>query len=238
MEEFYVTFQNIEVVAKISPYFPSRYEVLQVSETGSFMWQMQNFIPDDHGTSDHDLVVIYRASTKDILKGRTINPTLPCKHHIMIDNQEYDFSYLEIGHFCHQLKKGNVNIIWALLSPIIIYRKPAVTVLRDIIQQIHTSDIVASGVGMTISQLKDATKRADVRSPEKSLKTAYRTSQFVFNHLNTGKWQFDPVTWTVTEADVMDLIDNIKTLELNGNYEPMPIDSIEQWIYQLRVVDI
>ncbi len=232
-----MTYQNSEVVAKIAPYFPSRYEVLQVSETGSFMWQMQNFTPD-HGTSDHDLVVIYRASTKDILKGRTINSTLPCKHHIMIDNQEYDFSYLEIGHFCHQLKKGNVNMIWALLSPIIIYRKPAINVLRDIIQQIHTADIIPSGVGMTISQLKDATKRADVRPPEKSLKTAYRTAQFVFNHLKTSNWSFEPCTKAVTEANVMDLIDNIKTIELNNRLDKMPSDSIEQWIYQLRVVDI
>jgi predicted nucleotidyltransferase len=226
-----------EVMQKIIPYLPSHYEVLQITETGSFMWAMQNFT-DDHGTSDHDLIVIYRASTKDILKGRSINSTLPCKHHIMIDGQEYDFSYLEIGHFCHQLKKGNVNMIWALLSPLVVYKQPVMHVLHDIISQVHTADIVSSGIGMTLSQLKDVTKRAEQRSPEKSLKTAYRTANFVLNHLTTGKFEFEPVLFDVTETDVMDLIDDIKTLELNDDYDKMPTESIEQWIYQLRVVSL
>jgi predicted nucleotidyltransferase len=232
-----MTYQNTEVVEAIAPYFPSNYEVLQVSETGSYMWSMQNFTTD-HGTSDHDLVVIYRASTKDILKGRTIHSTLPCKHHIIINNQEYDFNYLEVGHFCHQLKKGNINMIWALLSPLIIYRKPVMTVLYDIIQQIHTADIIPSSIGMTTSQLNDVIKRADVRSPEKSLKTAYRTINFALNHLITGGWDFKPVTTDVTKEDILNIIDNIKTIELNNRSDKMPSDSIEQWIYQLRVVNI
>jgi hypothetical protein len=156
----------------------------------------------------------------------------------MIEEQEYDFGYLEIGHFCGLLKKGNVNALWALLSPIVVYQKPVMTVLRDIIQQVHTSDIVPSGIGMTISQLYDVEKRAEVKPPMKSLKTAYRTIQFVYNHLNSGTWRFDPVTWDVSKEDIENLIDGAKDMELNGKYEHMPSDAIEQWIYQLRVINV
>lgn len=215
----------------IKDYLPP-YEVISVTEVGSQMWGMSDL------SSDHDLVVIYSESTMDILKGRSIHPTLPSKHHIWINDQEYDFSYLEIGHFCHQLKKGNINMIWVLLSPIVIYQTKQVRILYDTISAVHTRDIIPSGLGMTESQLRDVVKRADQRSPEKSLKTAYRTSNFILNHLQTGEWQFQGTQKDVTESEVRDIMDSIRTFDLNRDLPGMPIDAIEYWLYHLRITTL
>lgn len=219
-------------LTNIESYLPDKFRVLQVTEVGSQMWGMSDL------SSDHDLIVIYQERTKDILRGRTYHSTLPSKHHIWIDSQEYDFSYLEIGHFCHQLKKGNINMIWALLSQIVLYRDPLMYILHDMIRDVHTDDIIPSGVGMTESQLKDSVKRASVRPPEKSLKTAYRTANYIYDHLLTGTWDFEPVTFDVTENDVRNILDEIANIQLNAQLDSMPVKDIENWLLTVRVANL
>lgn len=222
-----------DIDPKLIPFLPEakhpNLKTIQITEVGSQMWGMADL------SSDHDMVIIYRERTKDILRGRTYHSTLPCNHHVMIDGQEYDFSYLEIGHFCHQLKKGNINMLWALLSPKVEYQIPLMFILHDMIAETHTDDIIPSGVGMVESQLKDVVKRADVRPPEKALKTAYRTANFVFNHLLLGEWSFSPVTWDVTEDEVRTLLDEIGNVQLNKQLDSMPVRQIENWLLQFRV---
>lgn len=215
---------------RIRPYLPEQYKILQITEVGSQLWGQ------GHISSDHDLVVIYQESTIDILSGRPTHSTLPNKHHIIIEDREYDFSYIEIGHFCSQLKKGNVNMIWALMSHLEIYRLPMMRVLYDIINETYTADIVPSGAGMTESQLSDIIKRSDVRSPEKSLNCAYRTISFVVNHLMTKTWDFNvPDCKNITEEKIRTLIDFARTWNLNGDPGHMPTKDIERWLCQLRV---
>lgn len=216
---------------EIDKYLPKS-KIVSVTEVGSQMWQMSDL------SSDHDMVIIYQEDTRDILSGRGISNTLPCKHHVMINDQEYDFSYLEIGHFCNNLKKGNINMIWALLSPIVVYQDMFIVSLQREIEKCHTADIVPSGVGMVTSQMRDVVKRADVRPPEKSLKTAYRTARFVLNHLVTGEWKFNPILKDVTEEDVNDMIDNIRTIETNGDFGHMPKNYIESWLLHTRMCNL
>jgi hypothetical protein len=155
----------------------------------------------------------------------------------MIGGQEYDFSYLEIGHFCHQLKKGNINMMWALLSPIVIYTVPEMGTLRSIVASIHTTAIVPSGIGMTVSQLNDVMKRADRRDPQKSLNTAYRTITFVMNHLTFNQWKFEPVTYEITEKMVTDRVEVIRDFAKHAKLPGMPVELIEEWLFRARTMD-
>jgi hypothetical protein len=58
-------------------------------------------------------------------------------------------------------------------------------------------------MGMAQSQYADATKRAAVKDPQKSLATAYRTAQFGITLLETGRLEYRPVAWTVEEREVL-----------------------------------
>jgi len=224
---------NEDTMDVIEFFLPEKYEVLQVTEVGSQMWGMADL------SSDHDIVVIYREKTRDILKGKPTHPTLPCNHHKWIHGQEYDFSYLEVGHFCHQLKKGNVNMLWALLSPIVTYQTKEMNHLACYIRNsVHTADIVPSGIGMTESQLADIEKRAAVRSPEKSVKTAYRTIRFVHDHLVTGQWNFRPVERRVLRVSVQSYIDEVRNLIAEKEFDSMPKEWIEQWLLDVRLSDL
>lgn len=224
---------NQQIMDDIKEYLPDHpgYNVIQVTEVGSGMWGTRQL------SSDYDLVIVYRASTRDILSGRYIRPTLPNKHGVMIGEREYDFSYFEIGHLCSLLKKGNVNAIWSILSPEVIYMTPTMKMLRDIISLTHTKDIVHSGVGMTESQLSDAVKRQAVRPYEKALATAYRTANFVLNHLMKGTWEFNGCNYA-TEEQVQGLIDAIHVYDLNSNLESMPVEDIESWLCNLRITNL
>ncbi len=95
----------------------SRMKTLFVSCVGSHMWGMQS--PE----SDIDLVMIYIAPTKRILRGERIPPTI--RQEIAARGGEvYDTLGWEIGHLINQLIKGNVNAIWYVTSPLIIKPSP------------------------------------------------------------------------------------------------------------------
>ena len=215
-------------------------EIFQVTEVGSGMWNMTGPVMG----SDRDLVVIYQDSTKDILKGRRIRDNLPCQHGIFgSDGQEYDLSFMEIGHFCGLLKKGNINAIWALLSPVVVWRQGDIGYLYKLIYNTSaTTDIIPSGVGMTLSQLKDAEFRKDMRSPQKSLNTAYRTISFVLNHLLYGKWDFSRYDDLVTDGVNEDLIKfKVNAVMEWGKKMPrvsMPAEEIEHFLFRMRYLNL
>lgn len=223
-----------ELLNEINDYLPiDKYEVMFVSEVGSQMWNMGDL------SSDHDMVIVFKDSTERILRGNSIEKTLPCKHHVILNGREYDFSYLEIGHLCNLLKKGNINAIWALLSPLVYCSGYLMNDLIEIFRSFHTSDIIPSGSGMILSQLRDSVKRAEVRSPEKSIKTAYRTARFVYNHLKYGDWSFSPVTnFDVSEETVMELLGVIQLLKDYEECKPIDKIAIEDWLYKVRVMDL
>lgn len=84
---------------------------------GSHMWNMQ------HPDSDIDYATIYMADSRDILLSKNIKGK-------QVQDDFVDRTYYELGHFISNLLKGNVNFIWAVMSPLI--EKEYKTSLREL----------------------------------------------------------------------------------------------------------
>jgi predicted nucleotidyltransferase len=160
---------SVDELGAILPYLPKDKRIISVTEVGSGMWGMREL------SSDYDIVVIYSDNMVDFMAGKGYTPNLPCKHGIMIEGKEYDFAYMEVGHLINLLKKGNINAIWATLSPIVITTSALHKEIAAYIQKHPTQSIMPSLGGMVVSQLSDVVKRAGVRDPKKSIMTAMRT---------------------------------------------------------------
>jgi predicted nucleotidyltransferase len=175
-------------VDKITEYLPEGKEVVAITEVGSGMWGMRSL------SSDYDLVVVYSENVLDILAGHRYTANLPCENGVVIDGHDYDFSYMEVRHLVWLLVKGNINAFWAVLSPQVIVTSPVHKKIARYVRKYPTRAIMPSLEGMVLSNLSDTRKRATVRSPEKSLKTAMRTVQFGMNLYWKGEYMFEPVT--------------------------------------------
>jgi predicted nucleotidyltransferase len=209
------------------PYLPDK-EIVSITEVGSGMWGMRDL------SSDYDLVVVYSENMIDFLSGREYKANLPSKHHVMIDGKEYDFQYMEIGHLINLLKKGNINTIWAVLSPIVISTSEIHAQLKEYIRRYPTRAIMPSLEGMTISQIYDAEKRALVRSPEKSLLTARRTVRFGENLYWKGEYIFEPITGNHTTVEICAALDVLKTNMKNALFPEIPAHGLEQILFDYR----
>lgn len=214
------------------PHLPGLYPIEMISEVGSHLWGM------DHAVSDHDIFVAYSVPIERRLRGEPCPKTLPSKHAVDIDGVPFDFQYIETEHLVHLLQKGNVNAIWAVLSPLNYKKTEAYKDLESIIRGIQrTTAIVPSSVGMTNAQLLDMEKRVNVRDPTKSLRCAYRTIQFAANHLMNQKWTFDPAPEGCTVEDVQQFIEFVKK-DAEVNPVEMPKFMLGEWLYNTRMDEI
>jgi len=79
---------------------------------GSHMWGME------HPGSDIDFREIYIADSEEFLIGK--HRKYEGGEEIKSFDKKIDIVRYEIGHFIHQLIKGNCNYIWILMSPLIV----------------------------------------------------------------------------------------------------------------------
>jgi predicted nucleotidyltransferase len=89
---------------------------LFVTEVGSRMWGMEKF------ASDYDLFHCYQQPAREYLRTSTFEKSRPAKKDYDLRDgvtRELDCQYMEIGHLVNLLKKGNVNAIWAVCSPVV-----------------------------------------------------------------------------------------------------------------------
>ena len=82
--------------------------ILFTTVVGSHMWKME------HMYSDLDLATVYMVNSRDSLLGKNIRG-----EQTFDDETNTDTTFYELGHFIHHLLKGNVNFLWAVMSPII-----------------------------------------------------------------------------------------------------------------------
>ena len=139
---------DLQELAEISN---NRMKTLFISCVGSHMWGMQS------KESDIDLVMIYIAPTRAILRAERISPTI--RQQIAARGGEiYDTLGWEVGHLINQLIKGNVNAIWYVTSPLLI--KPSVIQeeLSALVQENLCRQTYHSIKGMAESQIKSETK--------------------------------------------------------------------------------
>lgn len=216
---------------------------LVVTEVGSLMWG-QTMTQFAH---DHDYFITYASSTYDVLTGHIIGGlpqrTFESFHHYdPEDNRPADVSAMEISRLVDLLKKGNVNAMWAVMSPRVvspvnIYR-PDMAELRFLVSRNVSSMTYYSVRGMAISQMKDATKRANVRAPEKSLATAIRTLKFGHLLLTEGKINthiIDVHEGKFTEEDVDKWIGKLDAaFDSSTLPKEVPRKPFDNFLYKLR----
>lgn len=204
---------------------------LFVTEVGSHMWGMGT--PE----SDHDLFYVYQQPSREYLRTSSFEGTRPAKKYVE-NGEEIDAQYMEIGHLVGLLKKGNVNAIWAVCSPVVRQESFYRRALANIVKNNLSSQTYASVNGMAHSQINDTVKRAGVRDPQKNWNTAARTIQFGINLLIDGDIRFDPVS-NVTPAEVgmmfreLDKVRDTSPLPDVVNREPF-----EDFLYNIRMGEI
>jgi len=88
---------------------------------GSHIWGM------NHRYSDIDVGLVYLMNSRDVLLGKRVKP----KHQL---KGYHDYVCYELGHVISHLLKGNVNFLWLVFSPIIMYEyKCCLTELKKIV---------------------------------------------------------------------------------------------------------
>lgn len=206
----------LDIKDYIIDHLPTDHIILHISEVGSFMWGMGNEDDPIKGLSDHDIFVVYQVPTKMILSGYKIKDNLPNKHDITINGKQFDFSFMEIGHLINLIIKGNINAIWGLTSSII-YESSIDNIMDYVIKNINNLDIFPSTIGMSTAQLIDSTRRARVRSLEKSINCAYRTLMWAKNINDYGTINYELECNNPTKEECYNLIEQIKNCECEKN---------------------
>jgi hypothetical protein len=172
----------------------NRTKILLVSCVGSHMWGMQN------EESDIDLVMIYIAPTRAILRGERIMPTV-CQEIVARGGEIYDTLGWEMGHLINQLIKGNVNAIWYVTSPLVIKPSDIQEELSALVQANLCRETYRSIKGMAESQIKSEEAH---RIEGKGYKTALRTINFGINLLSEGIICFAPVLHAPGAEEIME----------------------------------
>ena len=214
---------DLQELAEISN---NRMKTLFISCVGSHMWGMQ--IQE----SDIDLVMIYIAPTRSLLRGERISPTV--RQQITARGGEiYDTLGWEIGHLINQLIKGNVNAIWYVTSPLVI--KPSIIQeeLSALVEANLCRNTYHSVKGMAQSQIKSEEK---ARMGGKGYRTAQRTINFGIKLLLEGKICFAPALRTPGAEEIME-----KLQQLEEAYEASPLpdrpdeDAFREFLLRLRM---
>ncbi|NTV27626.1 MAG: hypothetical protein HGA93_02955 [Methanothrix sp.] len=217
---------NLQELAKIAD---NRMKNLFISCVGSHMWGMQNH------ESDIDLVMIYIAPTRAILRGESISPTL--RQQIAARGGEiYDTLGWEIGHLINQLIKGNVNAIWYVTSPLVIKPSSIQEELAALVQANLCRETYHSIKGMAESQIKSEEKPGIAG---KGYKTALRTMNFGIVLLSEGRICFEPVLQTQGAEEVMEKMRQLEVAYETSRLPDLPDeDAFRKFLLRLRLEEM
>ena len=181
------------------------------------MWGMQN------EESDIDLVMIYIAPTRSILRGERIPSTI--RQEIAARGGEvYDTLGWEIGHLINQLIKGNVNAIWYVTSPLHVKTSPIQEELSSLVQANLCRETYQSIKGMAESQIKSETRAGAgaSRKPGKGYRTALRTINFGIALLSEARICFVPVLHTPKAGEVSEKMQQLEEAYESSRLPDLP----------------
>jgi hypothetical protein len=207
-------------------------DYLFITEVGSRMWGMADI------SSDHDLFFCYQTTASNYLRTGNFEPTRAQHKYVDGDGMEYDCQFMEIGHLVNLLMKGNVNMVWAVCSPIVHRHSNTLDRLKVLTESQLSKDSYASIKGMATSQFLDAEKRAEVRTKEKSLATCVRTLNFGVGLLYGRGCAFLPF-WNATETmckqsfEYLELAMKASTLPVHPRY-----DLFTDFLLAVRCIEI
>lgn len=221
---------DLEELAEIAN---SRMNTLFISSVGSHMWGMNS------QESDIDLVMIYIAPTRSLLRGEKIMPTM--RQQITARGGEiYDTFGWEIGHLINQLIKGNINAIWYVTSPLVI--KPSIIQeeLSALVRANLCRQTYHSIKGMAESQIRSEEKSADKpRIAGKGYRTALRTINFGMKLLLEGKICFAPVLHAPGAEEVMEKLQQLDEAYASSLLPDRPDENaFREFLLRLRLENL
>ncbi len=211
----------------------SRARTIFISCTGSHMWGMNT------AESDIDLVIIYIAPTRSLLRGERILPTV--RQRITAHRGEiYDTLGWEIGHLINQLIRGNVNAIWYATSPLVIKPSAVQEELSTLVRASLSRATYRSIRGMAESQIRSEAKPSnDPKIAGKGYRTAMRTIEFGIKLLSEGRICFSPAAGE-HGADMV--WEGMRRLEEAYESSPLPDrpaeDVFRDFLMRLRLEEI
>jgi hypothetical protein len=207
-----------------------RMKNLFISCVGSHMWGMEN------EESDIDLVMIYIAPTRSILRGERIPSTI--RQEIAARGGEvYDTLGWEIGHLINQLIKGNVNAIWYVTSPLHVKPSPIQEELSRLVQANLSRETYQSIKGMAESQIKSETGGS--KKPGKGYRTALRTINFGIALLSEARICFAPVLHTPKAGEVSEKMRQLEEAYESSRLPDLPDeDAFRDYLMRLRMLDL
>jgi predicted nucleotidyltransferase len=199
-------------------YFKYGY-ILGVTIAGSQAWKM------DHPNSDKDYYILYAGNIEDILIGNSkrfdggVMKT--------VQGAPEQFTAYEIGFVVNQLKKGNVNHLWGILSPELIITAPIFDDLKKLVASNIGKNCFNSINGLARHNLKLWFSREKDRRElfnYKKLNIIGRTILFGINLLK-GQVDFLPTSYTKV-SDVEQLLDE---LQVAYDISELPLIPNEEW---------
>lgn len=207
-----------------------RAKTIFVSCVGSHMWGMQS------QESDIDLVMIYIAPTRSILRGEKIPTTLRQKMKAL-DGAIYDTLGWEVGHLINQLIKGNVNAIWYVTSPLHVKPSPIQEALSFLVQANLCRETYHSIKGMAESQMKSEIGAA--KNPGKGYRTALRTINFGIALLSEARVRFAPVLHSPEAREVSEKMQQLEEAYESSHLPDLPDeDAFRDYLMRLRMKDL
>jgi hypothetical protein len=210
----------------------NRMKNLFINCVGSHMWGMEN------EESDIDLVMIYIAPTRSILRGERIRSTIR-QEVVARGGEVYDTLGWEIGHLINQLIKGNVNAVWYVTSPLHVKPSPTQEELSRLVQANLCRETYQSIKGMAESQIKSETGAGASRKPGKGYRTALRTINFGIALLSEARICFAPVLHTPKAGEVSEKMKQLEEAYESSRLPDLPDeDAFRDYLMRLRLLDL
>jgi len=210
-------------------------EIIGRTNVGSHMWGMNR--PD----SDVDIFEIYVAETRDVLLGH-----VPKSYCVKVEGKNEDKAQHELGKVVNMLLAGNVNFVWGVSSPVIIYDTETFRTLRELWWQHKSKNLYHSVRGLALHNLK---KLGATGMTEKKARTILRTIEMARTYLSQGgsvlyypHTESLPGDYRSLEAHVLEKLDDLAMCYegsgLPEKLEPWEVVLFEDFLVRERLARV
>lgn len=206
---------------------------LFTTNVGSHMWQM------NHEKSDSDLHSVFMMDSKDFMLGKK-------KKGKFTQKDSVDTTCTELNQTINQLLKGNVNYLWAVMSPIFVEEyKSALRELREIVSSNLAKNCFHSINGLAKHNIYHFVTKGDRYSDKykKKLNVIGRSLKFGIGILTWGKCLFEKVD-IKSEEELWSLKDRLNASYNNSALpdkpDPEPFEKyLIKWrLYKMKLDEI